>query len=292
MAVEVLALIGPSGTGKSHRALSLAHEFAADMIIDDGLVIYNGSVIAGKSAKQEPSRLAAIRAAVFTDHEMALEAKERIAATRPDRILVLGTSLRMVEYVTRQLELPVPARIITIDEVASPHSIALAKRTRQNQGKHVIPAPTVELKPRFSGTLVEPLTTIIRRRHPPHDGGSHTLWLEQSVVRPTFSFLGRFYISTQAMADIIRCSTRGLAGLENIRYVQVENQDGGVTVGLEVSVVYGFSIPQVAVQVQRQVTEAVENMTALNVLRVDVNVKKLARVVEEIQGREVDTGKN
>lgn len=280
--MEVLALIGPSGTGKSHRALSLAHEFAADVIIDDGLIIHSGAVIAGKSAKQQPTRLAAIRAAIFTDPVVARQGREKIAATQPERVLVLGTSAKMVERITRQLDLPLPARTITIDQVAPAHSIALARRTRQKQGKHVVPAPTVELKPKFSGTLIEPLTTIIRRKGQPHDGGgSHTLWLEQSVIRPTFSFLGRFYIANQALVDIIRCSTRDVAGLENLHHVQIENLDGGVTISLEISAVYGFSLPQVAMQVQRQVRDAVEEMTALNVLLVDVTVKKLARVVEQ-----------
>lgn len=284
--MEVLALIGPSGTGKSHRALSLAHEFTADIIIDDGLVIHNGTIIAGRSAKQQPTRLAAIRAAIFTDPGVALEAREKIAASRPERILVLGTSVKMVERITQQLDLPPPARIITIDQVAPPHSIALARRTRQKQGKHVVPAPAVELKPRFSGTLIEPLTTIIRRRSQPHDGsGSHTLWLEQSVVRPTYSFLGRFYIANQAMVDIIYCSTRGLAGLENLQHVQVENLDSGVAISLDISVVYGFSLPRVAMQVQQRVRDAVEEMTALNVLRVDVTVKKLARIVQKTRAK-------
>ena len=35
--MEVLALVGPSGTGKSHRALVVAHDYNVDAIIDDGI---------------------------------------------------------------------------------------------------------------------------------------------------------------------------------------------------------------------------------------------------------------
>ena len=50
--MEVIALVGPSGTGKSHRALLVAHNNQADAIIDDGLLIKDGTIIAGKSAKR------------------------------------------------------------------------------------------------------------------------------------------------------------------------------------------------------------------------------------------------
>ena len=44
--MEVIALVGPSGTGKSHRALLVAHNNQADAIIDDGLYIKDGKIIA------------------------------------------------------------------------------------------------------------------------------------------------------------------------------------------------------------------------------------------------------
>lgn len=37
--MDVIALVGPSGTGKSHRALMVARQNKADAIIDDGILI-------------------------------------------------------------------------------------------------------------------------------------------------------------------------------------------------------------------------------------------------------------
>ena len=48
--MEVIALIGSSGTGKSHRATMVAEENQAEAIIDDGLLIIRGKIIAGTSA--------------------------------------------------------------------------------------------------------------------------------------------------------------------------------------------------------------------------------------------------
>ena len=63
--MDVIALVGPSGTGKSHRALIVAHEHKADAIIDDGILIKDGKIIAGSSAKRESSKIMAVRRAIF-----------------------------------------------------------------------------------------------------------------------------------------------------------------------------------------------------------------------------------
>ena len=63
--MDVIALVGPSGTGKSHRALQVAQEHHADAIIDDGILIKDGHIIAGESAKTEKSRIMAVRRAIF-----------------------------------------------------------------------------------------------------------------------------------------------------------------------------------------------------------------------------------
>ena len=69
----ICALVGPSGTGKSHRALWVAKEHNIDYIIDDGLLIRGNGVVAGKSAKREKTRVGAVKTAVFTDDEHAFE---------------------------------------------------------------------------------------------------------------------------------------------------------------------------------------------------------------------------
>ena len=63
--MEVIAFVGGSGTGKSHRALVLAHENSVECIIDDGILIHDNKIVAGFSAKKESSRLKAVRRAIF-----------------------------------------------------------------------------------------------------------------------------------------------------------------------------------------------------------------------------------
>ena len=63
--MEIFALSGPSGTGKSTSALSFAYEKKIPAIIDDGLLIVNGKKVAGTSAKFEKNTITAVKRATF-----------------------------------------------------------------------------------------------------------------------------------------------------------------------------------------------------------------------------------
>ena len=54
--------------------------------------------------------------------------------------------------------------------------------------------------------------------------------------------------------------------------VRVEITEDGVLADLTVHVKYGFSIPDVSRQVQDKVTSAIENMTGLSVLEVNIRI--------------------
>ena len=50
--MEIISFTGKSGTGKSYQAVGLSRRLRADAIIDDGLLIYKGQIVAGTSAKK------------------------------------------------------------------------------------------------------------------------------------------------------------------------------------------------------------------------------------------------
>lgn len=51
--MEVYALIGASGTGKSHNANAVLEQYHIDMIIDDGLLIKDGKKWPAPRPKQK-----------------------------------------------------------------------------------------------------------------------------------------------------------------------------------------------------------------------------------------------
>ena len=61
--MKVYALVGKSGTGKSYQAMDLCRDRGIEAIIDDGLFIYKNNIVCGSSAKREPTKIGARKAA-------------------------------------------------------------------------------------------------------------------------------------------------------------------------------------------------------------------------------------
>lgn len=69
-------------------------------------------------------------------------------------------------------------------------------------------------------------------------------------------------------------------GLKNLsRGVKLEINDGQVSVDLTLNIKYGYAIPKVSAKVQEKVAQAIENMTGLSVL--DINIKIAGVVTNE-----------
>lgn len=275
--MDVVALVGASGTGKSHRASMVAHECEADLIIDDGLLIKDSKIIAGKSAKREDTMIKAVKRAVFSDPQDAAEIKAKIRELKPRRVLVLGTSRTMVHRIVDALDIPRPSRYLSINDVASRDEIQRALRIRRLYGKHVIPAPTFEVKRSFSGYLIDPLRVRFfrRERSERRDDG---FLVEKSIVRPTFSCFGKFYIADTVVSSITARVSRQVEGITRVGRVRVDTKPEGVHIFVEVNVRYGDCLLEPMRRVQVRVKEAVEYMTALNVLSVSVIATKLSIV--------------
>ena len=106
--MEVIAFVGPSGSGKSHRAIGIAHQYNCDAIIDDGLLIQGTKILGGTSAKSEQNRVQAVKRAIFYEDSHASEVREALARSSIRRILIIATSDRMINKITARLVLPDP----------------------------------------------------------------------------------------------------------------------------------------------------------------------------------------
>ncbi len=270
--MEIYALVGPSGTGKSHRAAVVAHQLEAQAIIDDGLLIKENQIIAGSSAKRQATRLGAIKAALFMDETRAQEMIEAIDKLGPTRILILGTSVGMVKRIADRLGLPVP-QIMNIEEFASEKEIRKARYIRTHFSRHVIPVPTLEVKKSFPGTLVQPLRIFLKKKETP----GKKEWLEQSMVRPTFTPNGKLTIAESAISSIAGYAAQSVAGVTSTGSIIVKaEQEGVISIDISTTIAYGFLVHQAAAELQRQIHLTVEKITGLEVRKVDVLVKSLS----------------
>jgi len=264
--MKVFGLYGKSGTGKSYHAMSLCKELDLEAIIDDGLFIFGNRVLAGISAKRQNTKIKAIKTALFTEDEHCREVRDMIREVDPPGILILGTSKEMVSKIRERLELPELSRLIAIEEITSESQREIAKKQRKELGKHVIPAPTFQVKRQFSGYFLDPLRIF-------RSWGGKTTYAEKTVVRPTFSYLGDYDLSDKVITDIATYIGEKVQGVETVLRVTAESSDEGVRIIVLVVMKYGTMILDAAKELQKKIAEKVEAMTALNVIAVDIDVR-------------------
>ena len=272
--MEVIAFFGPPGTGKSDRALVVAYENKASCIIDDGILIYHSRIVAGKSAKREESRLKAVRRAIFWDAEQREEVRQALEKINPKRVLILGTSDRMVETICKALGLPNPSKYIRIQDVARPDEMLKAKEARNKEGKHVIPVPTMELKPYFKGYLIDPLRFFRNRKKEMPKRFSENE--ERSVVRPVFSYYGKLSFSDRVIESLVYYAVRDMKKIR-ITYVRSEKSTGqmnGLILFIDVSVKPGTpqEIKKIIHTMRDRIQREIEHTTGMSLDTIKVNV--------------------
>jgi uncharacterized alkaline shock family protein YloU len=237
-------------------------------IIDDGLFIYHNRVLAGVSAKRQKNKIAAIKTALFIDEQHCKEVREKIAKTKPSGILILGTSDGMVEKIIERLELPKASMMIPIEEITTEYQREIARKQRKELGKHIIPAPTFQIKRQFSGYFLDPLRMFRGR-------GNKASYSEKTVVRPTYSYLGDYDLSDKVIADIVTHLGNSTKGVDSVVRVMTESNSEGVIIRVFVVMEFGVKIIDTAKELQRKIVKQVEAMTAFNIISVDIEIKGL-----------------
>ncbi|NLD18920.1 MAG: Asp23/Gls24 family envelope stress response protein [Clostridiales bacterium] len=270
--MKVYGLIGKSGTGKSFQAVNLCKELNIESIIDDGLFICRNKVAAGISAKRQATKIGAVKTALFSKEEHALEVKASIKRIKPSSILVLGTSDEMVDKIVKRLEMPKIGKRVYIEEITTAEDREMAHKQRKEMGQHVIPVPTFQIKRQFSGYFMSPMRFV--RELGPNIGPWRDI-SEKSVVRPTYSYLGEYKISEKVMADIVECVSLEMAALGEVGRVMVTPSQEGIEVLISVNLKWGKALVSAAKEFQYKVAEKIEEMTALNINRLDIEIKEI-----------------
>lgn len=269
--MKTIAFVGPSGTGKSYRATMVSRQNGADAIIDDGILIFHGKLLAGTSAKKEATRIASVKHALFMEDSHAEEVKKALRENDIKCLMILGTSDGMVQKIAARLGAGPIEKIIRIEDVATPEEMKTAKEMRLNQGQHVIPVPTFEIKHDFSGYFLHPLRMRRFRKSVDGDAAAEN---DKSIVRPTFSYMGDFTISDNVLKAIGIHEAEKLPGVR-IPDINIRKTDHGLHLDVTAVLPYGCDIRAVALRIQRRIKNSIELYTSLNARRVHIYVKGL-----------------
>ncbi|MDR2313211.1 MAG: hypothetical protein LBE02_01595 [Spirochaetaceae bacterium] len=272
--IKTYALIGESGTGKSFRAKLVAQKYGIDYIIDDGLLIRDNRILAGHSAKKEKTFMAAVKVALFDDKESRIEMARTLHEKKFKKILLLGTSEKMVYKIASRLELPPPVRIIHIRDIASQEEIERAIRTRKIEGKHVIPVPSIEVKRTYPQIFYDAIR-IFRRRRLPETLGSTPQVHEKSVVRPEYSKRGKVIISEAALSQmVIHCVDEYDEDIV-IKKISVKDDDAGYRLVITIDVPYGIQLGGNIHTLQQYIIDNIERYTGILIEEVNIIIDKI-----------------
>ena len=268
--IKVYAFVGPSGTGKSYRAQMVAGEYDIKYIIDDGILVKNNDIVAGNSAKKAPTKIETVRRALFKNENQRKEMIKAFNKVKPKSVLILGTSDKMVEEIARNLELPKIEKTIYITDVATEEEINNAKRVRVTERNHVIPVPTFEIKKDFSGFLLDPLQIFKTKA-----SGEAPYISEKSIIRPTFSYMGKYTISDTVFRQIIEYIATKTDSITNIIKVRVTKTENGPSIYVEAEVKYGFNLVTELKRFKEKCIKEIERQTTMNVVEIKIIAKKL-----------------
>lgn len=260
--VQVFALVGKSGTGKSFRAKLVSSKYGIDLIIDDGLLIENERIIAGKSAKRDTAYLSAIKTAVFDDPAHRKEVRDALKKTKFKRVLIIGTSEKMVIKISKRLSLPAISRIIRIEDIATQEEINAALHSRKNEGKHIIPVPSIEIARKYSHILYDSVRILFKKTLNPF---SKKRGYEKTVVRPYYGRKGNVSVSEAALIQMVHHCIAEFDSAITVHRVQVSNSEQGYRLKIYIQIPMGIKGQGNLHGLQNFIIESLERFTGVSI---------------------------
>lgn len=282
--IRVFAFYGPSGTGKSFRAKLVAQKYHIKAIIDDGLLIYEDNILAGRSAKLEDSYMGAVRVALFDDKEHRDSVARAIQHRQLKKILLLGTSEKMVNKIAMRLQLPIPEKYIKIEDIATPEQIEAARISRQIEGKHVIPVRAYEVKEagNYSRIFVSKIKVSLSKQklfkhffkdeYKKTQPDVNTKLFEKSVVRPAFSITSRKSISQAYVARLASNSIGKFNSIIRLKNLNIKTDKSGYKFFITIDVPFGESLTELSSNLKNYVIKSIEKDTGIFVEDISIIV--------------------
>ncbi|MCL2276848.1 MAG: hypothetical protein FWC21_03030 [Treponema sp.] len=275
---KIFALTGESGTGKSFHAKFVAQKYRIDFIIDDGLLIKDNRILAGHSAKKEKSFLAAVKVALFDEKSHRDEVARRLQNEKYRRILILGTSEKMVHKIASRLQLPPVGKLIKIEDIATQEEIDKAIRTRRIEGKHVIPVPSQEIKKNYPNIFYDAIRIFQKRKTGAQVqigiGPIPTLH-EKSLVRPEYSKHGRVIISETALIQLVTYFVDEYNKEIKIKTILVKHAEMGYRIVMTIDIPYGIQLGGNIHELQQNVIDNIERYTGILIEEINIIIDKV-----------------
>ena len=276
--VQVYALVGESGTGKSFRSKLLAEEYGIHAIIDDGLLIQDEKIVAGRSAKREKTYMGAVRVALFDDKDHRDSVARVLRKTHIKKILLLGTSEKMVSKIAMRLQLPQPQKIIHIEEIATKEEIEKAVKSRHVEGKHVIPVPSIEVQKNYPQIFTASMRDFFsKQRWFKGKKNASGKMIEKSIVQPEFSKKGRVEISEAALTQMVMHCVSECDQDVRIKKISIKTDSRGYRLVVTIDVPFGTQLTGKVHRLQQYIIDKIESFTGILIEEVSIIIDKITK---------------
>ncbi|MHC1693298.1 MAG: hypothetical protein AB9828_09770 [Sphaerochaetaceae bacterium] len=272
--VKVYALVGRSGTGKSFRSKLVAEKHNIELIIDDGLLIKGDRILAGRSAKREQNFLTAVKTALFDDDEQQRETVIALQKEKYHKLLIIGTSEKMVHKIAVRLKLPEPERIFHIEDIASKEEIETAMRIRYTEGKHVIPVPTIEITRNYPQIVYDSMRVFFKNK-------TKFPWrknkvFEKTIVRPEFSKHGKITMSEAALTQMVIHCLDEFDNMIKVKKVSMNIEPEGYKLTVKLRVPIKHQISSTLAELQEYIADSLEKYGGIFVSGVNLEIEEWA----------------
>ena len=269
--VKVYALVGRSGTGKSHHSKLVAQKHHIDLIIDDGLLIKGDKILAGHSAKRDPNFLVAVKTAVFDDDAHREEVIEALLKEKYKKILIIGTSEKMVNKIAQRLNLPPVSKVFHIEEVASEEEIETAMRIRYTEGKHVIPVPSIEVTRSAPQIVYDSMKVFLGRKS--HMKKNQTY--EKTIVRPEFSRPDKEEMSDAVLSQMVKHAIGEYDPVMKVKKVRsVRNTDSSYSISVTLQLPARHYMSTTISDLQEYISDCIERYGGVMVKKTNIEIEE------------------
>ena len=248
----------------------MASKYTINLIIDDGLLIKGDRILSGHSAKQDPNFMAAVKTAVFDDQDHRDQIVSALLKEKYRRILIIGTSEKMVNKIASRLDLPQPSRIIHIEEVASPEDIETAMHIRFTEGKHVIPVPSIEITRSAPQIVFDSIRVKLGRKK-----GRKPFVSEKTIVRPEFSRPANDAVSEVALTQMVKHAISEYDAVMKVKKVKgVRNTDCTYSISVTIQLPMRHYISTTISDLQQYISDCLEKFGSIMVKSVSIEIEE------------------
>ncbi|MDY2756272.1 MAG: hypothetical protein SOU88_07585, partial [Candidatus Treponema excrementipullorum] len=215
-----------------------------------------------------------VRVALFDDKGHRDQVAKVLQKMHIKKILILGTSEKMVQKIAMRLQLPAPSKIIKIEDIATKEEIEKAQRNRLIEGKHVIPVPALEIKHNYPKIFYDRVRIALKGGKKKTAGETGKVY-EKTVVRPEFSKKGRLEISEAAITQMVMHCVAEFDNQIRVKKLKIKTDARGYRLILTIDVPFGTQLTGKIHNLQKYIIDNVEKYTGILIEEVSIIIDKI-----------------